>query len=167
MAHLALDQHLEELFANYDLSMLKKALKKAAAAKPNKLVELQREMDALVAKYKDVNLTRMRKILKTAHNSVHGSDDESTPSRITPYMRFFKEQSAILKEDMKDASQMERVTEIGRRWNAKKAAAKDTETEDDDTIIPETQIPLSQMLWDEPEEPKEPVKNNKRKKRKA
>lgn len=172
MAHFEGDiQAFMALIDKMDPATVQKLLKKAT--KPDKDAKVREAMVALVSDHKTVNLTRLRKALKEAYIQVNGMDEEGAESKtLTPYTLFFKEQSAILKEEMKDASQVERVTEIGRRWKAlkcadpKKGEGDDAQTKSDATatIIPETQ-PLEdwENLVEQEKQPKKRQRGGRKK----
>lgn len=107
-------------YAHVDAAEMAKAFKKAM--KPNKSEVIQSELREVIQNHKKISLTRLRKELAAAYKSVHekDSDSEGEPKPMRKYNQFFKEQSAILKGEMKNATQVERVEEIGRRWKAQK-----------------------------------------------
>ncbi len=117
---------MREFFAQYahvDPNELKKAFRKAL--KPDKSAVIQAELCEMITKHRKISLTRLRKELAAAYKTVHETDDDTSDSDrpMRKYNQFFKEQSALLKEEMKDMTQTERVKEIARRWKAHKELA--------------------------------------------
>lgn len=107
-------------YAHVDPVELRKAFKKAV--KVDKSEVIQAELCEVIKKHKRISLTRLRKELAAAYKMVHESDGETSDSDrpMRKYNQFFKEQSAILKEEMAEMTQTERVKEIARRWKAQK-----------------------------------------------
>lgn len=104
-------------YAHVDPAELRKAFKKAL--KLDKSDVIQSELCDFISKHKKMSLTRLRKELAAAYKTVHDNDSD-TERPMRKYNVFFKEQSEILKDEMKETTQIERVKEIARRWKAQK-----------------------------------------------
>ncbi len=115
-----MEAQMREFFSQYahiSPAELRKAFKKAL--KPDKSEVIQAELCEVISKHKKMSLTRLRKELAAAYKTVYEEDsDAERPMR--KYNLFFKEQSVLLKEEMKEMTQTERVKEIARRWKAQK-----------------------------------------------
>lgn len=94
--------------------------------KANRVAAIQQRLRGVVAEHKGLSLTRLRREIKKAYEHVNATDDSSDDEQpsaavLTPYRKFVKEQSLVLKEEMPDADQRERMIEIAKRWaDAKK-----------------------------------------------
>ncbi len=116
-----IERDVEAFIAQYS-SMEREALHKALRKriKTSKDEALQKAMNEFVAQHPSASLTKLRRILTVAYASVHEEEEESSKRANREYNQFFKQHSAILKEEMPTATQPERVAEIGRRWQAAK-----------------------------------------------
>lgn len=121
----AIDQIRAILADNPDIEVaeLKNVMKKC-----KRTSALQKDMRELVKKHGKTALSRLRKELKSAHEYVHKTDENSEGSPVpeTPYRKFVKEQTAIMLSGegiWKNMPQAVRMVEIGKRWKAQKMGA--------------------------------------------
>lgn len=139
-----IQQLLEQYQGDLDEDTMRKEIMTAIKKKP-KYEMLQKAMRELVQEFPTITLKKMRKELKNAYTEIigegdgEGNSDDVRSRGPTAYNLFMKEQIAILKTEMPNATQKERMAEVGKRWKDFKntqTMQEDNESENDSEDVP-------------------------------
>ena len=137
---MALDKDIAkflETHADMNPDELRKAfVKSLKATRPS---EITKDFHVIVKKYKTTPLNKLKKVLTQVFTEIHGDSPPMPAKRKeSQYNVFMKEQSKLLAEEMPNATQRERMQEIGKRWQLKKSSSASTATDATDATAKTT-----------------------------
>ncbi len=117
---MSLQDAIQELLQKYP-NASRSEIMQSVGKRPRQF-KVYKDLVQLVQKHNKVSLKRLRQDLTKAYKEVHPDPDpeENDERDIAPYRKFVKEQTEVLKTDVRFVDQRERMKEIGSRWKEHK-----------------------------------------------